>query len=66
MIWTRMPQDSRIFSGENDNIEIPCPVCGSLGADDFFFNIDGECVGCTDCLRREDPMDYYERTHYGQ
>lgn len=43
-------------------VEIECPVCGSTTMDDMFVDMFGNVVGCTDCVRREDPVDYCERT----
>jgi hypothetical protein len=40
---------------------IECPVCGSDNPEDIYIGIWGDVVGCSDCVRREDPADYYER-----
>ena len=34
-----------------------CPICGSADPEDFFI-IDGEIVGCSDCVKRVDAIDY--------
>ena len=37
-----------------EEIEPECVICGSKKCDYFYFNREGEPVGCDDCIRRED------------
>lgn len=42
---------------EYEEIEPECIVCGSKKCDYFYFNKDGEPVGCDDCIKK---VDVYE------
>lgn len=37
-----------------------CPVCGSEEPEDFYV-LDGDIIGCTDCVERIDPWDWAEQ-----
>ena len=39
---------------EYEEIEPECMICGSKKCDYFYFNREGEPVGCDDCIRREE------------
>ena len=42
---------------EYEEIQPECIVCGSKKCDYFYFNKDGEPVGCDDCIKK---VDVYE------
>lgn len=42
---------------ETEEIQPECIVCGSKKCDYFYFNKDGEPVGCDDCIKK---VDVYE------
>lgn len=47
-----------------EEIELPpCPNCGSTDYDDIYQTDDCEVVGCSDCIRRIEPSDYWERVN---
>ncbi len=37
-----------------------CPVCGTEMYDYVYIDIDGEVVGCSECVRSKDPWEYLE------
>lgn len=46
--------------------DVPCPVCGSYDAEDFYFTKDGECVGCDMCIEIKDYWDVAEQIYHEQ
>ena len=38
---------------EYEEVEPICPICGSKKCD-YFYKVDGEVIGCDDCVERED------------
>lgn len=40
--------------GGGEEVVPECVVCGSTKCDYFYFNKEGEPIGCDDCIRREE------------
>ena len=36
-----------------------CPVCGHTAPYEFYVDINGECVGCNECVDRTESLKYY-------
>ena len=36
-----------------------CPICGRYNPDYFFLDMYNDCVGCSDCIKRQDSLNYF-------
>ena len=60
--WIRMAETyGAPYIGESNPPEyhvIKCPVCGAEEPT-WLFEVDGDVIGCTECVRKVDPEDWY-------
>ena len=53
--WIR---DAEI-NGMPEPEDFTCPICGSENPEDFYFDTNGDLVGCSDCITMRDAYDYW-------
>jgi predicted amidophosphoribosyltransferase len=46
---------------QDDQEEYYCPVCGEKTTEDVYVSIDGDILGCENCVTRKDPWDVLEK-----
>lgn len=51
--------DGDRFRGEDDYIDIKCPVCGD-GNCEYMYRRNGEIIGCTECIEKIDIWEVAE------
>lgn len=43
----------------DDDFVLSCPVCGK-DCDALYYDMYGDCVGCSECIRKKDYLEMYE------
>lgn len=54
--WIRDAEQNGMPEGD----DVYCPVCGEENPE-YFYTADGEVIGCSECVRLEDPWEWTER-----
>ena len=46
--------------GIDEGQDVYCPICGEENPE-WFYEADGEIIGCSECVHAVDPFDWMER-----